>query len=195
MDSKIDLGIIKSKKCLFLTSLYLLITLCSFVFLPTANIINYQDNFLNHWRGYDNQPIYSKLKLHKPNAIMIHHTGAKTSRKQLASKLRSLFKFSLKKNWGDIPYHFYIDRNGAVANGRSVFFVPDTNTTFDTTGYINIVLEGDFSSISNERPSQYQNDSLNKVISLLKSRYGIKHIVAHNDKAKTLCPGNIKIPS
>jgi len=44
------------------------------------------------------------------------------------------------RNWIDIPYHFLIDPNGNVYEGRNVFTVGETATEYDPTGHLLILV-------------------------------------------------------
>ena len=96
----------------------------------------------------------SLMKPQTPREIVIHHTGEKR-RPQLTlqEKLQKLQKFSQsagmvgtapKPPWGDVPYHFYVDAAGRIAEGRSLGFAGDSNTKYDTANRIQIVVEGHF---------------------------------------------------
>ena len=135
---------------------------------------------------------------HKPRFITIHHTATLQSNKLISDKLLALQNFSLsiepladgspKKAWADIPYHYYLDPEGTIAEGREIEFMGDSNTAHDLDGHILIVLEGNF-ELEKVTPQQYQ--SLEKLISALAVRWKIpaKAIYGHKDQASTSCPG------
>lgn len=151
--------------------------------------------------------IPSRMRTHRPTGIVIHHTSVRQQRRlSLAKKMRGLQGFSQragrvgkrrKPAWGDVPYHFYIGVSGRVAEGRGLAFAGDTNTRYNTAGWIQVVLEGDFTK---EQPTAGQLASLHGLTRRLAARYRIppNRITAHDDHASTNCPGpNLKkhIPS
>jgi hypothetical protein len=134
-----------------------------------------------------------------PVRLTIHHTATKPQPgKSLATKLKSLQRFSqasekladgrLKVAWGDIPYHYYIDVNGVVGEGREAKFIGDSNTNYDLNGHLSVVLEGNF---ENEPPTPGQIESLVGLLGDLAKRYSISWdaIEGHNHYASTACPG------
>ncbi|SRR6056297_1766098 len=136
---------------------------------------------------------------HDPDRITIHHSAVRQKPKRtIATKLRSLQNFSqsegkladgrTKKAWADIPYHYFIDASGQVAEGRKVGFVGDTNTKYDPKGHIGIVLEGNFEV---EHPDHDQKAALFQLLLRLSEEHGIpaSAIGAHNHYASTACPG------
>lgn len=144
----------------------------------------------------------SRMRTHRPTGIVIHHTSVRQQRRvSLAKKMRGLQSFSQrpgrvgrrrKPAWGDVPYHFYIGVSGRVAQGRSLTFAGDTNTRYDTAGWIQVVLEGDFTK---EQPTAGQLAALHDLTRRLVARYRIppNRITAHDDHASTNCPGpNLK---
>src|SRR5690349_7872975 len=85
-----------------------------------------------------NTPV-AAMKSHTPSRITIHHTATvQKLDRSLKDKMQALQKFSQnegklgngkpKPAWPDVPYHFYIDCNGGIAEGRDVNAVGDTNT-------------------------------------------------------------------
>ena len=148
-------------------------------------------------------PARTGMKPQTPKFITIHHTAERQSAKRsIEQKLRNLQDFSqrpgkldsgkTKPAWPDVPYHFYIAADGKIGEGRNPNFAGDTNTEYDPTGHILIVLEGNFEI---EKPTAAQLRALPRLTSWLMASYRIaaSRIKGHNDYAKTACPGkNIK---
>ena len=145
----------------------------------------------------------SLMQSQTPREIVIHHTGEKR-RPQLAlqEKLQKLQRFSQsagmvgtapKPPWGDMPYHFYVDAAGRIAEGRSLDFAGDSNTKYDTANRIQIVVEGHFDQ---EQPASAQLKSLDRLVVWLADRYSVPavKISGHSDHVgNTDCPGrNLK---
>jgi hypothetical protein len=139
------------------------------------------------------------MKPQKPIAILVHHTGSAMKLKTaLSAKMRGLQRFSqarekladgrVKPGWPDVPYHFYVGADGKIAEGRNITAVGDTNTGYDPTGFIQVVVEGNFEK---ENVTKAQEESLKQLLSWLKDKYAIKAsaISGHNDVAQTACPG------
>lgn len=138
------------------------------------------------------------MKRHKPRAIIIHMTGVRMQpRISLEKKMRGLQGYSIRRArigarmrdaWGDVPYHFYIGASGRIAEGRDIAYAGDTNTGYRTSGYIQVVVEGEF---NREKPNARQVASLRKLVVSLARRYGVpaSRITGHNDHAATSCPG------
>jgi hypothetical protein len=139
------------------------------------------------------------MKRHSPNRITIHHTASRQRHDvSLQDKMRSLQKFSQnssklangdqKLSWPDVPYHFYVSVDGQIAEGRNINFVGDTNTDYDPTGHVLLVLEGSFDE---EQPSSMQLDSLRCLVRWVGVNWHIptNTIKGHKDYASTACPG------
>lgn len=94
----------------------------------------------------------------------------------------------VKKAWPDVPYHFYLSVDGRIAEGRDVNFVGDTNTDYNPTGHILIVLEGNFDE---EQPTSAQLESLRVLVLWAASNWRIQAnaLRGHKDYAQTACPG------
>jgi N-acetylmuramoyl-L-alanine amidase len=149
-------------------------------------------------------PALPGLQAHTPQDIIIHHTAVpQKPQTTFAAKLRNLQAFSqreealadgrMKPAWADLPYHYYIDWSGAVAEGRDVRFKGDTNTRYETAGHIQVVLEGNFDV---ERPADAQIASLRELVARLQQDWGLppNAISAHKDHAQTNCPGTNLVP-
>ncbi len=149
------------------------------------------------WRDIHHRPKRGMLEKHsiKHNKITIHYMGTPAKPELgIVTKLRGLYKFSFKainniktKLWGDMPYNFYIDYSGIIAEGRKVSYKPDTNTNYDTNGHITVVIEGNEA----DGLKADQKDSLFKLIKCLQYKYQIPitGVGVHKDYSRTQCPG------
>jgi len=149
------------------------------------------------------QPAMGGMRPHEIDRITVHHTAwNQQPDRALDDKLQALQRFSqseeevapgrMKEAWADIPYHFYIDVHGRVAEARSVRYAGDTNTDYDPSGHLLIVLEGNFEE---DEPTPEQLASLERMLVWGVSRWGIpaERVDGHDDHASTLCPGrNLK---
>lgn len=134
--------------------------------------------------------------------LTVHHTARKASKDTLAKNLRDFQKqmFGYTINYGhgrskrvylgDIPYHYFIDRNGEIGEGRELKFAAYSNTVYKTPieNHITVVLDGNF---DNGRPTENQIASLINLLEYLSNMHNIRleNIKVHSDVAPTSCPG------
>jgi len=130
------------------------------------------------------------LKRHKIRMITIHHSATVQRKNENFSRrvrgFQSWHQNHLK--FPDIAYHFLIDSQGVVHQGRDPSFKVDTPTDYDPDGHLSICLIGNFEV---EQPDPRQLQSLYRLISWAGERYGVSldHVKGHRDYAHTLCPG------
>lgn len=142
------------------------------------------------------------MKRQVPRSIVIHHTSVRQQPGiPLERKMQALQAFSLKPGkvgvtskpaWGDVPYHFYIDASGRIAEGRDVNYAGDSNTRYDVQDRVQVVLEGDFEK---EQPTLQQLKSLRQLVGWLGAKYNIPgdRLTGHGEHVATDCPGrNLK---
>ena len=124
---------------------------------------------------------------HTLERITIHHDGSEFYGGAVA-RMRSLQSGSRNRGWADIPYHFLIDQEGKIYEGRPLQFVGDTATEYDPTGHALITVMGNYNV------QEINQAQLNAVIDLaawLWYEYSIppELIKGHRDYAATSCPG------
>jgi hypothetical protein len=144
--------------------------------------------------------------------IVVHHTQiAQTLKgwatKSIEQKMRDIqrdhqtrvIKFAPGKTgttWGDFAYHYFIDVDGRISQGRDIGYIGDSDTPYDPTGLFLVVLQGDF---NHDRPTKRQLASLDSLVAWLAAKYGVDpvQITGHNDHLNpatkkpvaTDCPG------
>lgn len=135
--------------------------------------------------------------------IVIHHTqiaqDGRWKSKSTAQKMRDIqrdhqqrphkYRPEMKgKIWGDFAYHYFIDTDGQIAEGRDARYQGDSGTRYDLSGLLLVVLQGDFDK---DQPTRQQLASLDRIVAWLSARHkvGADMITAHDDHAATKCPG------
>ncbi len=125
---------------------------------------------------------------HTLDRITVHHDGSEFY-SGAAARMRSLQSWSRRvRGWVDIPYHFLIDREGYVYEGRPLEFAGDTATEYDPTGHALITVMGNYNI---QEINQAQLASVVDLASWLCHEYSIppQMIQGHRDYAATSCPG------
>lgn len=139
------------------------------------------------------------MRDHRIERITIHHTATRQNgQRSLADKLRGLQAFSQRDDslgdgrkkpaWADIPYHYYIAVDGTVGEARSWRYVGDSNTPYDPTGHLLIVVEGNF---EDEQLTEGQLRALEALVTSFARQFNVsgERLGAHKDYASTRCPG------
>lgn len=93
--------------------------------------------------------------------------------------------------WSDIGYHYLIDRDGTVAEGR-----PEERTGAHVkghnTGTIGITLFGGHGGSENDKFEEHftpkQDAALRRLIADLEEKHQIKKVTGHNEYAAKACP-------
>ncbi len=171
----------KQNKILFFLLLSVILISCS----TTKEVII---NSRTAWGAADPLP----FKQHVPERITIHHEGTKFEKSDDAPKhIKNVQTWGMGKdrNWVDIPYHFLIDPNGNIYEGRNVFTVGETATEYDPTGHLLITCMGNFEE---QEVSDEQLESLIQLIAYCCKKYQIspETIASHKGYSnQTVCPG------
>ncbi|MFW5682507.1 MAG: peptidoglycan recognition family protein [Phycisphaeraceae bacterium] len=130
-----------------------------------------------------------RLTIHHEGWKPVHFTDAKTTAERL-ELVRSIHVD--RRGWGDLGYHFIIDRAGRVWEGRDIRFqgahVKDNNEH-----NIGVMVLGNFDL---QRPSDAQLRSLVQTVHTLAQRYRISahRVQTHQEINPTACPGRMLQP-
>lgn len=131
--------------------------------------------------------------------IVLHHTADYVSDAQKALTGRASWDAAVSharralafhkhiRGWKDIGYHYIIDWEGRILEGRPVELL-GAHVEHYNKGAIGIVLMGD---LSRQRPTDKQVASLKELLAYLMDQYHIKpdRIAGHYQMKRTICPG------
>lgn len=124
--------------------------------------------------------------------ITIHHSGVVFTRdKDPKVYLQNLQKWSrAEKNWVDIPYHYIMDLDGNIYDGREPRLPGDTNTSYDVNHHLIICVLGNYEE-QILSPAQYS--ALVSFTANQAEKYAVplENIRTHKDwvPTETVCPG------
>ncbi len=95
----------------------------------------------------------------------------------------------MSHGWPDLAYHFVVDRNGNVYEGRPIEAIGDTFTEYDPTGHFLACFEGHF---DRQAPSGAQLAAMTRLVAWAMQTYSVSGdlIGGHRDWAGTTCPGD-----
>jgi len=140
--------------------------------------------------------------------LVVHHSAGNTTSSDFAAVVRSYWDFHANgRNWGDIGYHWLVDPNGVLYQGRAFNLdgnkdIRGTHAGGFNTNSMGICVIGDYTNI---RPSEIAVATMNEVLAWKADERGIdplgsslhtpsgnvqRHIVGHRDVTATACPGN-----
>jgi len=126
--------------------------------------------------------------------VTIHHDGldspmTETSESASAARIEWIRCGHRGRGFSDIGYHYVIDRDGRVWEGRSLRW-QGAHVSKHNEQNIGILVMGNFDI---QRPSQQQLDGMQKWVSTLLKRYRLEdgRVRTHGEwpGAKTACPG------
>ena len=128
------------------------------------------------------------LVAHTIERITYHHSAVEfLDNRAGPARFRSHQAFHQSLGWPDVAYHFLIDRDGNVFEGRPFDAKGDTGTDYDPTGHFLPLCEGNFDV---HDPSPAQLEGLAAVVGWARSFFGTDGVGVHRDYASTSCPGD-----
>ena len=129
--------------------------------------------------------------------IIVHTTATRPgwmADKSAAEKVKEIWRWHVKDNgWSDIGYHFLIDRDGSIVDGRPIERVGAGVKGHNKTT-VHIALIGGFGSAATDQFEKHytvaQDLALRRLIDKLQERYPtITKVSGHNEYAAKACPG------
>ncbi len=129
---------------------------------------------------------------HEIRKITLHHSGSPeplTPDDDPVEKLRGLQSWGQQeRNWWDVPYHFLIDLDGRIYEGRDYHFMGETNTSYDPGGHLLISVIGNYNQ---QEATPEQIDAITDLMAWASAEFGVasSEIYGHSDWANTSCPG------
>jgi len=152
-----------------------------------------------------NELVWSRRYSNKVKLFVIHHTGEEDGSildtLSGPEQVRSIYyTHTMKNGWGDIGYHYLIDRDGVIyegrAGGKSVI---GAHVYCANTSTIGIAMIGNFQRYA---PSDEQLTSVRRLLAHLAKEYDVNlkgkteyhgkmypTVVSHRALAHTLCAG------
>ncbi len=139
-------------------------------------------------------PVRSKVNpMNGVNRITVHHEGMDTiwftdarSTQQHLERIRQSHTGS-GRGWGDIGYHYIIDRSGRVIEARSVAY-QGAHVSQQNEHNVGVMLLGNFEK---QTPSQAQLTTLQSTLRHLMATYRVpvNRVYTHRELGPTVCPG------
>jgi hypothetical protein len=137
----------------------------------------------------------AELRLRVPQkitSITLHHEGS--ARPLLSGDdpvrlLRNLQSWSASdRNWWDVPYHYLLDLDGNIYEGRDWHYMGETNTTYDPSGHFLISVIGNYNL---QEPTPKQLDAIADLMAWAVEEFDVPldSIKGHYQYAETGCPG------
>ncbi len=129
------------------------------------------------WYIYD-RPLTEAL-----NTLIVHHSA-----RDVSDGAHEIQRLHMELNgFADIAYHFVIDAEGVIYEGRSII-ARGAHTGGHNTGTVGVVLLGNFEELE---PTAAQLESLRQLGSCLRDTYALTHLAGHRDfqPGVTVCPG------
>jgi hypothetical protein len=135
------------------------------------------------------------MRLRVPHTIThvtLHHTGSAEPLRPADDPVRILRNLQAwgarERNWWNVPYHYLIDLDGRVYEGRDWRYAGETNTTYSPAGHFLISVIGNY---ERQQPEPAQIEAIADLMGWAIRRFDLplSRIGGHYEYAQTSCPG------
>jgi hypothetical protein len=129
---------------------------------------------------------------HRITHVTLHHTGDREPlhpHDDPVRKLRGLQSWgAAERNWWDVPYHYLLDLEGRIYEGRDWRYMGETNTTYDPGGHFLISVIGNY---ERQEPTPAQLAAIADLMAWALNEFNLplERIGGHYNYATTGCPG------
>lgn len=129
---------------------------------------------------------------HRITQVTLHHTGDREPlhpHDDPVRKLRGLQSWgAAERNWWDVPYHYLLDLDGRIYEGRDWRYMGETNTTYDPGGHFLISVIGNYEQ---QEPTPAQLAAIADLMAWALKAFNLplERIGGHYNYATTSCPG------
>jgi len=146
-----------------------------------------------------NGPIISRLNpMNGISRITLHHEGAPdnpvyfTDTRTVAERIELDRQAHLERGWGDIGYHYIIDRAGRIWEGRPIQY-QGAHVRDNNEHNIGVMCMGNFDI---QQPSEAQLSSLAGFTQKLRRKHNVSvnRVFTHQELMPTNCPGRSMQP-
>ncbi|MEZ4667208.1 MAG: N-acetylmuramoyl-L-alanine amidase [Anaerolineae bacterium] len=121
--------------------------------------------------------------------VAIHHSAALLTSDETVLDIQNLHMD--KNGWADVGYHYGIDSNGVIYEGRDIG-ARGASVAGYNTGTIGIVVMGNFEV---DTPLPAQLTAAQTLVNWLTYTYLLTHLAAHREfNNESLCPGANMLP-
>lgn len=133
---------------------------------------------------------YSKNLHSVLNTIVVHHSAYPNAGPKEIQDLHMD-----RRGFADVAYHYIITADGTIYEGREIN-IRGAHVQGFNTGSVGIVLLGNF---NDEQPTEFQTESLLKLVDHLRYTFEISYLTGHKDYPDqspdgTECPGDNLYP-
>lgn len=129
---------------------------------------------------------------HRITHVTLHHTGSAEPLRpedDPREKLRGLQAWGARdRNWWDVPYHYLIDLEGRIYEGRDWRYMGETNTTYDPEGHFLISIIGNYER-QEATPAQIEAIANLMAWAIARFELSVDRLGGHYNYAQTGCPG------
>lgn len=121
--------------------------------------------------------------------VAIHHSAIPLDTNETMRSVQDLHMDT--NHWADVGYHYVIDKNGVLYEGRDIH-VRGASVAGYNTGTIGVCIMGNFEQ---DFPLEIQLMVLQQVVNWLATTHTLTHLAAHHEfNPESLCPGKNMMP-